>query len=214
MKLEHDCDDSQEFDQLLVQARQGHREARGQLLQWYLNYLTILATSQLNQPLRRRVSPSDLVQEAMLAAYRDFGDFRGNSRGELLGWLRQILINTLHRAFATHVKAEKRDIRREISLDQTTQRMDESGGNLARLLPSSSPSPSAPMRSREDAVLLADQLNRLRPDYRDVVVLRVIQGLSFQEIADQMNRSSGAVRMLFLRALNEFKATNEPSVHR
>ncbi len=59
---------------------------------WYCNYLTILASTQLDKRLQRRLSPSDLVQDTLLAAQRDFPDFRGQCERELLGWLRQILI--------------------------------------------------------------------------------------------------------------------------
>ena len=53
------------------------------------------------------------------------------------------------------------------------------------------PSPSAPMQQRERAVALADQLARLPPQYRDVIVLRNLQGLSFEEVADRMDRKPG-----------------------
>lgn len=200
-----DCIQSEEFLDLLNRARDGQNDAIGRLLQWYLSYLTILATTQLDRRLRRRINPSDLVQETMLAAHRDFRDFRGNSQNELLAWLRQILIHTLHRAFAKHVKAGKRDIRREVSIDQISNRLEESACNLAAMLPGQDDSPSGPMQARESAVELADQLNKLRPQYRDVIVYRVIQGLTFDEIGEQMDRSGGAVRMLWLRALEQFK---------
>ncbi len=193
------------FQHLLADARQGSTAALGRLLQWYLNYLTILATSQLDRRIQQRVSPSDVVQEAMLAAHRDFGAFRGSSQGELLGWLRQILINTLHRTFALHVKAGKRDVRREISMHEISRKLDESVASLSALIPAQCDSPSAAMQAREDAVDLANQLSTLRPQYRDVIVYRVLQGLSFDEVAERMGRSSGAVRMLWLRALEAFK---------
>ena len=72
---------------LLEKARRGEREPLGQLLQLYRNYLTILATTQLDRRLRRRMSPSDLVQETMLAAHGDFAKFRGSSERELLAWM-------------------------------------------------------------------------------------------------------------------------------
>jgi RNA polymerase sigma-70 factor (ECF subfamily) len=65
------------------------------------------------------------------------------------------------------------------------------------------------LRARERAVDLANELNKLPPQYRDVIVYRVIQGLSFDEIAEQMERTSGAVRMLWLRALDQFKLAYE-----
>ena len=60
------------MERLMDQARRGETESMGQLLQLYRNYLTILATTQLDRRLRRRMSPSDLVQEAMLAAHLRF----------------------------------------------------------------------------------------------------------------------------------------------
>lgn len=198
---------SDEFLVLLCRARGGDIESLGAILAWYVNYLTILASTQLDHRLRRRVNPSDLVQETLLAAHRDFADFRGATQQELLGWLRRILINTLHRAFATHVKAGKRDIRREVSIDRVTNPLEESAGNLASILPGRAAPPSGPMRARERAVELADQLNHLSADHRDVIVYRVLQGLSFDEIAQRMGRSCGAVRMLWLRALSQFRVT-------
>ncbi len=207
-QLQSSCDGA-DFSLLLQHARAGDRTALGQLLQWYGNYLSILATTQLDRRLRRRVSPSDIVQEAMLAAHQDFEAFRGVSQGELLSWLRTILIHTLHRSFKKHVKVEKRDIRREVSLESVGKRLEQSACNLAGLLPANGPSPSAPMQQREQAVELANQLSALKPDYREVIVLRVLQGLSFDEIAEQMGRKSGAVRMLWLRALGSMKSKDE-----
>ena len=107
----------------------------GQLLQLYRNYLTILAATQLDRRLRRRMSPSDLVQETMLAAHRDFAKFRGGSERELLAWLRQILINCLHHAIETHLKAKRRDVRREISVEQVGAALDRSAVNFAQCWP-------------------------------------------------------------------------------
>ena len=103
---------------LIEDAREGDAEPLGQLLEFYRNYLTVLATTQLDRRLRRRMNPSDLVQETMLAAHHDFGQFRGRSKRELLAWLRQILINCLHHAIETHLKAKMRDVRCEVSIEQ------------------------------------------------------------------------------------------------
>src|SRR5437763_9014940 len=119
---------------LLSGARQGSEQQLGSLLTLYRNYLTILATTQLDGRLRRRISPSDLVQEAMLGAYRDFGKFRGNSERELLAWLRQILINCLHHAYEAHVHARRRHARREAALADADRAFDRSVVNLAHVL--------------------------------------------------------------------------------
>lgn len=197
---------------LIEQARAGETEPLGQLLEFYFNYLTVLASTQLDHRLRKRLSPSDLVQETMMAAHRDFQAFRGNSPQELVGWLRQILINVLHGAIAKHVKAGKRDIRREVSIDQVVSGVDRSAANLASILPGRQDSPSSPIHCEERAASLAEHLAKLRPDYRDVIILRNLKGLPFDEIAEEMGRSSGAVRMLWLRAIDKFRDTFQTEV--
>ena len=197
-------------DSLLVAARQGGNEPLGRLLQVYRNYLTILATTQISPRLRRRMAPSDLVQETMLAAHRDFQRFRGCSEREFLAWLRQILINCLHHAIEVHLKAKKRDLRCEISIEQVSAALDNSVVNFVNVLADPGPTPSAPARQRERSVALADQLGKLKPHYRDVIVLRNLQGLSFDEVAARMNQKPGTVRMMWLRAVDKFKEVYEP----
>jgi RNA polymerase sigma-70 factor, ECF subfamily len=196
-------------ESLLGAVRGGDEQKLGQLLTLYRNYLTILASTQLDARLRRRLSTSDVVQEAMLGAYRDFSKFRGSSERELLAWLRQILINCLHHAYETHVQAGRRDVRREVSLDQMNRALDRSAVRLEHGLADRGPSPSAPVRERERAVAIADQLAKLKPDDREVIVLRNLQGLPFEEVAERMGRKPGAVRMLWLRAIERFRQVYE-----
>ncbi len=196
---------------LLDEARRGASKPLGQLLQLYRNYLTILATTQISRKLRRRMSPSDLVQETMLAAHRDFTKFRGGTEKEFLGWLRQILINSLYRAIDTHLGAKKRDVRREISIERVSAALDRSVVDLAQVLADPGPSPSAQVRQRERVVLLANRLAELRPQYRDVIVLRNLRGLSFDEVAEHMDRKAGAVRMLWVRAIEKLRQLYETS---
>ena len=153
---------SSDVERLLVDAREGKDERFGKLLQLYRNYLTVLATTQIDLKLRTRVSPSDLVQDTMLAAHRDFHQFRGGSEREFLAWLRQILIHCLHHHVDAHVRAKRRDVRREVSLDQFSAQLDRSAQRLVHTLVDSGRSPSAPAREREAAVLLSDQLATLR----------------------------------------------------
>lgn len=208
--LSEDATNEPQVEDLLDLAREGQGESLGKLLQLYRNYLTILATTQLDRRLRRRMSPSDLVQETMLAAHRDFGQFRGHCEREFIAWLRQILIHSLHHAVETHVKAKRRDVRCEVSIEQVSAALDRSVINFAQILADNGPSPSAPAHQRERAVAVADQLARLRPEYRDVIVLRNLQGLSFDEVAERMERNPGAVRMLWLRAIEKFKQVCQP----
>lgn len=58
---------------------------------------------------------------------------------------------------------------------------------------------------RERQLMTAEVLERLPPEYREVIILCNLQDLSHAEIANRMNRSEGAVRMLWLRALEQLR---------
>ena len=151
------------------------------------------------------MNPSDLVQETMLAAHCDFAKFRGSTEREFVAWLRQVLIHCVQHAIDAHVKAKKRDVRREVPLDQVDEAFDRSVADFACAIADRGPSPSGPLQQHERALAFASQLAKLRPQYRDVIVLRNLQGLSFEEIADRMERTPSTVRVWWLRAIDKLK---------
>jgi RNA polymerase sigma-70 factor (ECF subfamily) len=191
---------------LISKARGGSKSSLGQLLQQYRNYLAMLAATQIEKRLRPRVSPSDVVQETMLRAHKNFGQFRGTTEQELLSWLRQILVNNLAKFVEQHMLAARRDVRREVSLERLGAALEKSTIQLAALVPDAEKSPSMAVQQREEAVVLADRLAQLPADYREVLVLRNLQGLPFEEVAARMERSVGATRMLWLRAIEKLRA--------
>ncbi len=186
---------------LLSQALAGSGECFGRLLHVYRNYLKLLVVSQLERKLASRISPSDVVQETFLEANRDFASFRGSTSAEFGAWLRRILVNNLHRVVEQHVFTEKRDVRREISLDALASNLEQSTARLDSILPDPGSSPSGIVQRQELEIELADQLAELPSDYRDVIVLRHIEALPFEKIGQRMERSPGAARMLWLRAI-------------
>ena len=199
------ADSSVQPSKLLALARNGQADAVGRLLELYLHYLKILASSQLDQKLRHRVSPSDIVQETMCEAHRDFHQFRGETEREFVGWLRKIMVNNLARVVERHVLTGKRDVRRERSLQQMQKSVDRSTMQMDAILIANGDSPSEVALERERGVHLANCIARLPEDYQQVVTLRNFQGLPFSEVGNQMNRSAGAVRMLWLRALEQLR---------
>ncbi len=192
---------------LIAAARAGEATDVGQLLQLYRNYLQILAATQIDRRLAARLSPSDIVQETMLRAHANFDQFRGSSEGELLAWLRQILVNNLATFVEQHLLAAKRDVRREVSLNHLAASLTQSTIQMAAMIPGRGESPSQIAQHREEAVLLADRLATLPEDYRQVLLLRNLKGLSFDEVAAELGRSASAARMLWLRAIDKLRAT-------
>ncbi len=196
---------TRDVGQLLTEARQGHAECLGSLLELYRNYLHLMARMQVGRQLQGKASASDVVQEVFAQACANFGQFRGSSEAELIAWLRRILINTLARLVAKQLKARKRDSRREVSMDQLMRKLEDWTAAIEVALVSPHSSPSAQAERRELATQVADQLARLPAHYREVIVLRNLEGLSFEEVAKRMERSPGAVRILWLRALDRLR---------
>jgi RNA polymerase sigma-70 factor (ECF subfamily) len=183
---------------LLARARAGDRPALGQLLELHRAYLHLLARLEINRQLRSKLGASDLVQETFLEAHRDFGQFRGESPGELLAWLRQILAMNLANQFRRYHGTRRRDVRLERALTESVTRSSEC---LAAGLRGPAGSPSQQAARHEEAALLAGALGRLPPDYREALILRNLEGLSFQEVSDRMERSLDSVKKLWARGL-------------
>ena len=200
-------------DHLLRRVLDGSTDQLGRLLEVYRHYLSLLADSQLDRKVRARVSPSDIVQETMLEAHRDFGQFRGKSEGEFVGWLRQILDNNLARVIERHVLAGKRDIRRQVSMDQLKTSVERSTMNFGNVFAGREETPSVQCEQRERAVILADLMSELPEHYRQVLVLRNLNGLSFQEVAGQMERSEPATKMLWMRAVKKLRHLYDSAEH-
>ena len=193
-------------EDLLLGARRGGREALGKLLEFYRHYLHLLARTQVDLHLQRRASPSDLVQETLLDAVRDFPRFSGSTEGDLLAWLRRILLHNVGRLIEREVTARKRSVRREVSLEECLDDLERSAAAFENFFASQASSPSRGARRRESAAVLAAKLALLSEAHREVIVLRNLEGLSFEEVAARMGRSSGAVRILWLRALGKLRA--------
>ena len=187
---------------LLDAARRGDLAAAGALLQRYADWLRLLARLQIDRGLQAKLDASDVAQQALLEACRALPQFRGTTEAELTAWLRSILAGVLGDAFRRYHGTQARDLAREVSLEAE---LDASSRRLGELLADTGPSPSAEAVRHEQGVLLANALSRLPEDYREVIVLRNIEGLSHEEVAARMGRAAGAVRMLWLRALSRLR---------
>lgn len=187
---------------LLREARDGQPGARERLLESFRNYLRALARAWIHRSLRAKVDESDVVQETLANAHERFGQFGGGSERELAAWLRKALARNLLNV-ARHFRAQARDVDREASLETL---LKESSAALGALVPvAAGTSPSAGARRREAGVLLADALAKLSDDHRDVITLRSLNEMDWEDVAWEMGRSVEAVRKLWVRALASLK---------
>lgn len=187
---------------LIRRARRQEADALDQLLERYRQYLKLLARTGIDASLRGKADASDVVQDAFLKAHQHFDQFRGQTEAELTSWLRQILARNLADLGRRYRMAEGRRVNRERSLEQL---LNASSQALDRLLADDALSPSQSAERRELSVVLANALAELSDDQREVIVLRSLEERDWEEVARKMERSPGAVRMLWVRALKRLR---------
>ena len=195
-----------EIADLIRRARQGDAESRERLFALLRSYLGFAARAQLESWLKVKVDASDLVQQTMLEAHRDFDRFQGGSEGQLLAWLRKILLHNVA-DFVRHYRGTaKRQVRREVPFGNPA-----ASGPLVGAPEPAAPgaTPSQEFLRRDNELRLVDALEKLPPDYQEVILLRNLQRLPFSEIAEQMGRSRPAVQMLWKRAIDKLRDVME-----
>jgi RNA polymerase sigma-70 factor (ECF subfamily) len=165
-------------------------------------WLQVLARMEIDSRFNGKFSASDVVQQTIFEAWRDWQRFEGDDPRQRMAWLRRILANRLAQAARQYGGTHKRDVGREVSLEHS---LAQSSQRLGDLLAGGGPSPSQEAVRHEEQLRLAAVLERLPDDYRQVIVLRNLEELPHEEVARRMGRSPGAVRMLWVRALAELK---------
>ena len=104
----------------------------------FRDYLRVLAGQHLDPRLRGKLDPSDVVQQTLLEAHAQRGQFRGTSEAELAAWLRQMLAHNLADAVRGFRRA-KRDLKLERSLEEA---VDQSASKIETWLVAEQSSPS------------------------------------------------------------------------
>ena len=141
--------------------------------------------------MQAKVDATDLVQTTLLEAYRAFDKFEGASEGEWLAWLRRILSHNATDFVRQYCGTAKRQMRRERPL----QPVGPDGSRVMGWEPSAHcETPSQIAIRRECELEVAEAVERLPPDYREVIMLRNLQRLPFDEVARRMGRSRPATQ--------------------
>ena len=183
---------------LLQKAREGNRDARGQLMAQLQNYLAFVAHHQMDETLQAKMGPSDVVQQSMIQAVENLDKFQGNTVEEFRGWIRQILVNEA-KQMRRNFHAHKRDVHRE------TQMNDSQAPGLRGMLADSLPTPETNACAEEQREAIRGALARLPELERLIIQWRNWEGLEFEEIAERLNISASTVSRKWYLALVSFK---------
>lgn len=194
-------------DSRLLAARNGSVDALGQLFAQCIADLEQIARQQLSRKLKAKCDPADLVQETALEAHRDFAHFHGNTVRDFSAWLRQILLNNAANVNRSFAQTNKRNVSREMSLEQHLQRV--------RRIRDHAPTPTMLVLLAEERQRFEKACWQLPADMQVALHLRSHRDASFAEIGDQLNRSAEAARKVWTRAIQRLKevvgAQDEPA---
>ena len=185
-----DLDDRARFEQIVLP----HLDAAFNLARWML---------------RSRADAEDVAQEALLRAYRFFGGFHG---GDARAWLLQIVRNTCYTWLQKNRPAETM-----AEFDETQHSMGSAMGNAMGTVSETAAgmgtpgraqlggSPEAQAIANEDRERLTRALEQLPPNFREVLVLRELEGCSYKEIAAITSAPIGTVMSALSRARKQLQ---------
>jgi len=188
-------------DQFLEKLRRGDALAYERLVADHSGDVYALLYRLTTDPEEAR----DLTQETFLRAFQSIDRFRGDS--SLKTWIYRIAINQARNRWRWW-RRRKRDV--TVSLDATDEYRDKP---LAATLPSdNSPSPEQETLAHEREAQLREALQGLRRSYREAVILRDVEGFSYEEIARTLQISIGTVKSRISRGRLELRHQLEGSL--
>ncbi len=173
--------------------------ARTWSLEKHREYLHLLASLHLDPRLRKKIDPSDVVQDTLLKAHQAMGQFRGQTDAEFLAWLRKILVRNLADAMRKFGR-RKEDVER--SLEAV---LEQSSAHLESWLAADQSSPSQQAARNEQLLRFAKALAQLPEDQRVAVELKHLRGYTVAQVSQEMGRSEDAVTGLLFRALKKLR---------
>lgn len=181
---------------LIDRIRNGDRDALSILFGLHRRRLALLAHYRLGPQLRGLVEVDDILQETLLKAYVQLEHFTYRTPGSFLRWLSRIMDHVIADTARYHGR-QKRNAAEMLPL--------RSESTPEGLEPVDSKTPSRLLAQDENLRLLLKELDELPDDYREVILLTKLEGLSTQEVAEKMGKSREAVALLLHRAIKRFR---------
>jgi RNA polymerase sigma-70 factor (ECF subfamily) len=194
-------------EHLLRRAAEGDEAARDQLLERHRRRLRRMVAVRFDPRLAARVDPSDVVQETLAEAAAQLHRYLHERPLPFYPWLRRMAERRLIELHRRHVQARRRTVTREVAAGGLP---DHSALALAERLVGRPSSPSARLHRQERRERVRAALAALPEADREVLVLRILEGLPTRETAAVLEISEVAVRSRQVRALERLKALLGP----
>ncbi|MFT7630212.1 MAG: RNA polymerase sigma-70 factor (ECF subfamily) [Mariniblastus sp.] len=185
---------------LIDQIKCGDADALAQFIELRRSQLTGYIEKNLGASLRKKIEAEDLFQEVSADCCRALSDVEIGDR-DPFGWLCQMAQRKIVDAHRFFFDAQKRDASQEIGLD--ANKTGQAG--LVNLLVASITSPSAAFSRSQKEVRIQEAIGQLPENHREVIRLRYVEGLPTRDIAQQLGKTDGSIRVIISRTLKKLQ---------
>lgn len=185
---------------LIQAAREGDDVALNEIWQQLRAYLLIFADQRLDDGLKGKLDASDIVQQSLLEAHRDFDAFRGQTEGELKSWISRLVVHNLSDATRRFRQTQQRSVAKEVAWT------GESELSAAKHQTSA----SSLVRRRETDDELQRAVATLPERSQQILELRHRMGLSHTQVAQELGMTEIAARKLWSRIVEELQERLSP----
>ena len=183
---------------LIEKAMAGERDALAELFSRYKSQLRRMIAFRLDQNLKGRVDPSDILQEAYFDLAKRLPEFEKKGMSFFV-WLRLVTKERLLRTHREHLEAQKRDARREVPFQAN------SSVCLAAHLIGRYSSVAGNAIKAEQSVRLSAILEQMSEDDREIIAMRIFEGLTNGETSEVLGLTKQTVSKRFIRAIGRLK---------
>jgi RNA polymerase sigma-70 factor, ECF subfamily len=197
-------DNSSDTNELIEAASKGNQEKWGSLLARHRDRLRRMVALRMDRRLQGRIDPSDVIQEACLEASNRFSEYLKKPTMPFFLWLRFLTGQKLLELHRIHLKAQVRDIGREVSLYHGSLPETTSAALAAHLMGHLTRPSEAAIRA-EMKIRLQEALNSMGALDREVLALRHFEHLTNAETARVLNIQEAAASKRYIRALKRLK---------
>lgn len=189
--------------ELLDQLMNGDKSVLGELFAIFRARLRYMVRLRMDNRLKGRVSPSDVLQESFLEASNRIDKYLENPNMPFHLWLRFLTSQQILAAYRRHLGAQMRSAGQEVAIFQGAPQA--SSECIAAQLIGAITSPSQAVAREEIKQRLQDALNRMEPIDREILTLRHFEELSNNEVAQLLNLKKSAASNRYIRALKRLK---------
>jgi len=191
-------------ERLVALAKAGDNSALDLLCKVYGERVRRIVRLRMDREIRPKLDSMDVVQDALFSALKGIKGFVYKNEGDFLQWLSTIAQNQL-RDNRDKFHADKRDIRKEVRLDKNASATGHGPGRISYAIETTTP--SVILSRKEELDNLEKAMDKLKPEYREIIILAKIDRLSYKEIGQRLNKSADAVGHLLLRAMETLTDT-------